>query len=122
MPRAIDAALDPRELAKQFALPLDNRGPAQRSIQQVQQIAGQDDDGDDSDLPGIKLGMRLYGKGRRHQLTGFKLSRAGEWKVSAGSPPLCLPTCQGYKSARKCADGCERGIIKRARESRDINF
>ena len=67
------------------------------------------------DLAGIVEGMVTFGKGRDYQLHGFRLKAAGEWKH-----PICKPGCPGYKTKRKCAASCERGIILAARKANGI--
>ena len=76
----------------------------------------------DADLPGIVAGMVTFGKGRKYQLTGFKMARAGDWKVK-----LCKAGCPAFGQHRgrgetKCSQTCERGIIKRARKANGIDY
>ena len=57
------------------------------------------------DLFGIVYGMKTYGKGRTAQIN---------WNLDHN--PVCLPTCRGYRSNRKCDPSCEQRIIRNARD------
>ena len=59
------------------------------------------------DLFGIVYGMKTYGKGRTAQIN---------WDL--GHNPVCLPTCKGYMSNRKCEPSCEQRIIRDAQKKK----
>ena len=112
---SIPEAIDPTKLAAGYLRRPDSSGPAPKRLKPISSLEASDD------LPGIKEGMVTFNKGSHYQLYGFKLRRTGEWVT-----PLCKPhqdlskRCPGYKTSRKCADWCEYGIIKRARQARGI--
>ena len=62
------------------------------------------------DIPGMRPGMKLYGKGRQAQL-----------RHNLKSTPLCTKACPSYQKSSSHSAGCEHGINLAAKKAAGYN-